>query len=430
MRFSVSVFLGLAVFAAAHPAKPNSDSFEHPKIDIQQKLRRKRGLLLFDSPRQEQHPDFWNNNAETTLREQLNKNYLNKNMAKNVIFFLGDGMGLATQMASRMYKGGEEEQLSFEKFPYSGMSKTYCVNTQVADSACSATAYLSGVKGNYGTIGLSASANQGDCKSQNNTANHVDSIFKLAQDYGMRTGLITNTRITHATPAGVYAHVAERYWENDAKLKREGGDVETCPDVAYQLVHGHVGNRLNVIMGGGWMEFLTENEKDIDGGFGLRTDTNLIKEWKRIHHKKKHAYVETKKELQDLGNDVERLLAIFATDHLPYHVEDEAKLKPTLSEMVEKALDILDSANDDKGYLLFVEGGRIDHGHHYGMAKKALSETIELEKAVEMARRRTSEENTLIVVTADHSHSFTVSGYAVSLNLSQQKHIFYACSEF
>lgn len=202
MRFSVSIFWGLAVFAAAHPTKPHSASFEHPKIEFQQNNRQKRDILSFGAPRQEQHPDFWNNNAEKTLREQLAKNYLNKNMAKNVIYFLGDGMGLSTQMASRMYKGGEEEELSFEKFPYSGMSKTYCVNTQVADSACSATAYLTGVKGNYGTIGLSAAAIQGDCKSQNNTANHVDSIFKLAQDYGMRTGLITNTRITHATPAG------------------------------------------------------------------------------------------------------------------------------------------------------------------------------------------------------------------------------------
>lgn len=229
---------------------------------------------------------------------------------------------------------------------------------------------------------------------------------------------------------GVYAHVAERYWENDAKLKREGGDTETCPDVAYQLVHGHVGKRLNVVMGGGWMEFLTENEKDIDGNFGLRTDTNLIKEWKRIHHNRKHEYVETKKELQDVGNDVERLLAIFATDHLPYYVEEEAKFKPTLTEMVEKALDILESAHDDKGYLLFVEGGRIDHGHHYGMAKKALSETVELEKAVEVARRRTSEDNTLIVVTADHSHSFTVSGYAVSASFCQHKHVSMSVSDF
>lgn len=410
------IFLSFVVLAAAHPAKQHSGSFEHPKLDFTQTSRQKRDLqqLRFSAPSQEQHADYWKNNAEKRLREQLSKNYLNKNMAKNVIFFLGDGMGLSTQMASRMYKGGEEEELSFEKFPYSGMSKTYCVNTQVADSACSATAYLSGVKGNYGTIGLSAGAIQGDCKSQNNSANHVDSIVKLAQDYGMRTGVITNTRITHATPAGAYAHIADRYWENDARVKDEGGSTESCPDIAYQLITGHVGKHLNVVMGGGWMEFLTEKERDIDGSFGLRTDKNLIKEWKRIHRHRKAVYVDTKQGLKDVSNDVERLLGIFATDHLPYHVDEEAKEKPTLSEMVEKALDIFESSNDGKGYLLFVEGGKIDHGHHYGMAKKALDETVELEKAVEMARRRTSEDNTLIVVTADHSHSFTVSGYAVS----------------
>lgn len=370
--------------------------------------------LHFTPPLIERDPDFWINKAENILKQQLNKNRLNKNMARNVIFFLGDGMGISTQMASRMFKGGEELELSFEKFPYSGLSKTYCTNTQVADSACSATSFLCGVKGNYGTIGLSAAVLQDDCKGQNNTVNHVHSIIKDAQDYNMRTGVITNTRITHATPAGIYAHTANRNWENNARAKKEGGSTETCPDIAYQFVHSIVGRRLNVMLGGGRQEFITTSEKDIDGNFGKRTDKNLIHHWQHIHQKQQAEYVETKEQLMNVKNDVRKLLGIFDSNHLPFHLDENASEKPTLSEMVNKALDILESPSDEKGFFLFVEGGKIDHGHHHGLAKKALDETLEFEKAIELARLRTNEEDTLIVVTADHSHSFTVSGYAVS----------------
>lgn len=412
--FTLLSVLCLLVLINAHPT-PQSDDFEHPDLYIKNH-RGKRELpsLHFIAPAIEQDIDYWNNKAQNILKEQLNKNRLNTKVAKNVIFFLGDGMGISTQMASRMFKGGEEVELSFEKFPYSGLSKTYCTNTQVADSACSATSYLGGIKGNYGTIGLSAAVLQGDCMGQNKSLNHVDSIIKYAQDNGMRTGVITNTRITHATPAGTYAHIANRNWENDARVKNDGGDTETCPDIAYQLVHGYVGKRLNLIMGGGRQEFLMENEKDIDGNFGKRTDKNLIKHWMHIHRRKRSKYVETKEELLNLDDGVERLLAIFDSNHLPFNLDENAKDKPSLSEMLNKALDILES-DDDKGFFLFVEGGKIDHAHHFGLAKKALDETIEFEKAVELARSRTSEDDTLIVVTADHSHSFTVSGYAVSL---------------
>lgn len=284
----------------------------------------------------------------------------------------------------------------------------------VADSACSATAYLTGVKGNYGTIGLSAAVLQSDCLGQNDTANHVDSIIKHAQDIGMRTGIITNTRITHATPAGTYAHIANRNWENDARVMLDGGSTSDCPDIAYQMIHSQVGKRLNVIMGGGRQEFLTELEKDIDGIFGKRTDKNLIKEWMHLHRRQHHKYIETREQLLDVDKNVEKLLALFDSNHLPYNLDEVAIEKPKLNEMVDKALDILEAKDDEKGFFLFVEGGKIDHAHHHGLAQKALDETLEFEKAVELARSRTNEDDTLIVVTADHSHSFTVSGYAVS----------------
>lgn len=86
--------------------------------------------------------------------------------------------------------------------------------------------------------------------------------------------------------------------------------------------------------------------------------------------------------------------------------------EPSLLEMTKKSLEILEK--NSEGFVLLVEGGRIDHGHHEGMAKRALSETAEFESTIKYVRKHTNEEDTLIVVTADHSHVFTMGGYAVS----------------
>jgi hypothetical protein len=123
----------LCVITVATANPIGFDDFEHPEIDFSSNFNReKRELpsLHFEPSNLERDPHFWNNKAENTLKNQLNKNRLNKRMAKNVIYFLGDGMGISTLMAARAYKGNEAEELSFEKFPYSGLSKTYCVNTQ------------------------------------------------------------------------------------------------------------------------------------------------------------------------------------------------------------------------------------------------------------------------------------------------------------
>ena len=94
---------------------------------------------------EEENPAFWMDQAKKFVADQVAKTP-NTNKAKNVIFFLGDGLSLSTQALARLQLGGEEKSLSFENFPYVAMSKTYCTDAQVADSACSATAFLSGVK--------------------------------------------------------------------------------------------------------------------------------------------------------------------------------------------------------------------------------------------------------------------------------------------
>ncbi|XP_017856564.1 PREDICTED: alkaline phosphatase [Drosophila arizonae] len=382
--------------------------------------RFKRGYMpemTFASQRVEQYADYWRSIAHQTLEQQLeSKMRPNTQLAKNVMLFLGDGMSIPTITAGRVYLGGEEKQFAFEQFPYVGLSKTYCANMQVADSACTATAYLGGVKANYGTVGVTAAVRLKDCQAQVQPENRVASIAAWAQRQGMATGLITTTSVSHASPAGVYAHAANRDWENDADVKADNADPTICTDIASQLINGDVGRNLNVILGGGRQNFLPEHVKDPSGVFGKRKDgRNLIEEWQRQHTNSAH-YVHTRRQLLELNNQTSRVLGLFAPYHMPYHLDADAADQPTLEEMVQAALAILERQSAGRGYFLFVEGGRIDHGHHNTLALRAIDETAEFDKAVHWARTHSSVDDTLIVVTSDHSHTMSLAGYSSRKN--------------
>lgn len=128
--------------------------------------------------------------------------------------------------------------------------QTYCVDSQVADSACSATAYLTGVKGNIETIGVSGNVGNRDCLASNDPANQAVSSMKWAQLAGKRTGVVTNMRVTHATPAGAYANVANRAWECDRDIYIDPLSNKMCvassSDIARQLIENDTGRNLNV----------------------------------------------------------------------------------------------------------------------------------------------------------------------------------------
>lgn len=131
-----------------------------------------------------------------------------------------------------------------------GVLQTYCVDSQVADSACSATAYLTGVKGNIETIGVSGNVTNRDCLSSNHPVNQAVSSMMWAQKAGKRTGVVSNMRVTHATPAGAYANVAQRDWECDADVFDDKLADPKCvtqsPDIARQLIERETGRNLNV----------------------------------------------------------------------------------------------------------------------------------------------------------------------------------------
>ena len=183
-----------------------------------------------------------------------------------------------------------------------------------------------------------------------------------------------------------------------------------CEDIASQLVHSITGKNLNVILGGGRREFLSENITDEENSIGKRKDErNLIHEWSTTRGTNKVQYVWNRNDLNNVQADTEYLLGLFESNHCRYHL-DAADEDPSLLEMTEAAIKILSKGSD--GYFLFVEGGRIDHAHHDTQAQKALDEAVELSKAVQRARELTSREDTLIIVTSDHAHTMTVSGYS------------------
>ncbi|EDS29320.1 alkaline phosphatase [Culex quinquefasciatus] len=187
MKLSVAalIFTTLAVGALAGPldgAVYSDDDRYHPSFPEEPIKPNARNA------QQEQTIAYWRDNAKRTVESIVNRKQ-NKNVAKNVIMFLGDGMSISTVAMARVYAGGEEKSLSFEEFPYIGMSKTYCVDYQVPDSACTATAYLTGVKGNYETIGVNAKVPSYDCKAELDKSTHTHSIAKWAMDAGKDAGL-------------------------------------------------------------------------------------------------------------------------------------------------------------------------------------------------------------------------------------------------
>ncbi|XP_049873699.1 membrane-bound alkaline phosphatase-like isoform X2 [Pectinophora gossypiella] len=367
-------------------------------------------------PVEEKHGSFWKSKAQDALKAKI-QIHPNKNKAKNGILFIGDGMSLPTIMAARTYGGqlerelGEDNVLHFEKFPISGLARTYCIDAQVPDSACTATSYLTGVKTKYGVIGLDGNVTRGSCHSQLHKGNWAQSIGQWALQQGLDVGLVTTTRVTHASPAGMYAHVSERNWESDADVPEECISLG-CRDIANQLITSDPGRQFKVVMGGGRREFLP-NVSSVVKSTGRRLDnSDLIELWHVDKRDKNvsHQYVTDRVELMKVFNSddlPEYLLGLFNDDHMDYHLK--AQNQPTLEEMVEIAIKML--SRSPKGYFLFVEGGRIDHAHHDSQAYLALDETVEYAKAIKKAESITNEQDTLIVVSADHAHTMTVAGY-------------------
>jgi alkaline phosphatase len=338
--------------------------------------------------------------------------------AKNIIFFLGDGMGPATVTASRIFKVGEDGSLNMDKLERTARIKTYSNDAQTTDSAPSMAAYMTGVKMNNEVISMSSetvatnpskdvNGNLGinNCAAIGNGL-AAQTILELAKAKGKAVGSITTTELTHATPAATFSHICNR----NAQYA-----------IAAQIVPGGagynaaLGDGVDVLMGGGRNHFIPFDAATNKAG---RADgRNLLAELAA----KGYTVAGTKAEMSAAPNNKKFIGLYSSKSHLEYELDrsatppvGEGATQPSLAEMTTKAMDLL--SQNTNGYFLMVEGGRIDHALHATNAKRAIVDTIAFDDAVKAALDKAkltdpTLANTLIVVTADHDHTLAINGY-------------------
>jgi len=334
--------------------------------------------------------------------------------ARNVILFVGDGMSLPTVAAARILDGqrkgrtGEENRLSWEHFPATALSKTYNTDQQTPDSAGTMSAMATGAKTRAGVISIGQTAAFGDCAAA--LAAPLATLWELAAASGLATGVVTTARATHATPAATFSHSANRNWESDAAMPADAL-AAGCVDIARQMIESPFGTGPDVLMGGGRTNFMPAGQVDPEypGQHGRRKDgRDLVAEWQRRHPEGR--YVWNAEQFAAAPADAP-LLGLFEPSHMQYEHDraNDRAGEPSLAAMTRAAITRL--AGDPDGYVLLVEGGRIDHAHHDGNAYRALTDTIALSEAVDVARELTSADDTLVLVTADHAHTLSFVGY-------------------
>ena len=352
-------------------------------------------------------------NQQANTEQQLQQEKVQQ--PKRVVFFLGDGMGITTLTASRIYAVGEDGQLAIDRLPESAFVRTFSEDAQVTDSAPSMGAYMTGVKMKNevismqtGTIAVepdSVGNNQCASNPQNKNKQNTQTLLELAKAKGWGTGVVTTTRITHATPASTYAHICHRDAENDIASQL----VPSSKGDDYQRYNLKLKDGVDVVLGGGKRQFLPK-----DAG-GERTDgRNLITEMQKAGYR---VVLDENQLSQVKLAKNEKLLGLFNHSHLNYDLDRTKKnlAEPSLKQMTLSALDIL--TQNKKGFFLMVEGGRIDHALHDTNAKRALQDTIALNDALEATIQKLKQsdpelKNTLIVITADHDHTLVLNGYA------------------
>jgi len=361
-----------------------------------------------------ENANTWQQQGKQALKQAQALHANAHQKAKNVILFVGDGMGVSTITASRIFAGqqqglkGEGYQLSFEQFPYLALSKTYSANQQTSDSAPTMSAMMTGVKTNSGMLSVNQTVQPKETDAAIVKQGSMTTLLESAEAAGLSTGIVTTTRITHATPAATYAHTSYRDWESDNYLPNN----TAIQDIAAQLINRKASHGLEVVLGGGRRHFLPKAAQDPEykNKHGKREDgRNLISEYQE---KFNAHYVWNKKQFDAVNpKKTKRLLGLFEPSHLHYEADrkKDGAGEPSLADMTSKAIDML--SQNQKGYFLMVEAGRIDHAHHAGNAYRALMDTTMLSKTVAQTVSQVDLKNTLIIVTADHSHTFTMSGY-------------------
>ncbi|HHW15427.1 MAG TPA: alkaline phosphatase [Firmicutes bacterium] len=279
-----------------------------------------------------------------------------KQIAKNVILLIGDGMGAAERQLATYYAG---QKLEMDRMPMAGLMTTESADSLVTDSAAAATAMATGFKTKNGMISVTPDGKP------------VPTVLERAKERGLATGLVATSTITHATPACFASHVASRASE---------------ASIADQYFEEGV----DVLFGGGTDFFLPKAVG------GARTDDrNLIEDFKA------KGYL-VALDAADL-KDINRLpaLGLFSEEGMQPEIDRKATNEPSLAEMTAKAIELL--SQDKDGFFLMVEGSQIDWAGHANDPIYNITDTLAFDAAVAVARRfALRNPDTLVIVAADH----------------------------
>lgn len=266
----------------------------------------------------------------------------------NLVIFIGDGMGV-TQVYSAMTRSGFN--MTFPTFPVTGFSITRSADNYITDSAAGGSALSTGVKTRNGMLGLAPDSTL------------VPNLMEIAKVAGLSTGVVSTSYVTHATPAAFVAHDTLR---------------NNYEDIAKWFLKGTA----DVFIGGGLNHF-TVRKDSADLTVDLR-----------------EAGYEVVYTLDEMNSSASMKLAgLMDKGHMPYI--EEGRDPQFLADATAKAIEIL--SKNTKGFVLMVEGSQIDFACHDNNMSRSVDETLDMDRAVKVAYDyAASNENTLIVVTADH----------------------------
>lgn len=367
-------------------------------------------------PRKET-PEFWRKDGKA-IAKRAQKAPTDRTKARNLILFVGDGMGISTVTAARILatqtagseNGGEEGELSFETFPATAFAKTYNFDLQTPQAAGAMTALLTGLKTRGSSVALDQIPVQGQC--QEAMEHQEPTILEQAKASGMAAGLVTTARITSAVAAAAYAHVSNPNWEVDANLPPLAAQ-QGCEDIARQLVTFNQKGPLDVVFGGGRIAFLPPGAPDpaYPDRKGVRAGTeDLIAAWRGRDESREYVFTGAAMKGIRWKTISGPVMGLFSPDHMSFEAErlGAGKDEPSLSEMTLAAIKGLERNRD--GYVLVVVAAGIGRGHDQGRADLAVADAVELANAVAAAREATKDKDTLIVVTASRGSTLAIGG--------------------
>ena len=292
--------------------------------------------------------------------------------AKNVIFLVSDGMSTGTLTIADLMKQSQYGQKTHwmnlyenpdRKF-HRGLMDMAALDSTVTDSSAASSSWGSGHRINNGAVNMGPGGEK------------YSTILEIFRDAGKATGLVTTTRITHATPAGFGTNAPSRGMEDEI--------AEQYSDRDYDL-----------LMGGGHRHFDPELREDGQDLYGKMAG-------------KGYAIARNKTEMQQADRN-NKLLGIYYDSHLPYTVDHQniPQLRdniPTISEMTSEALERLES--NDNGFILQVEGGRVDHAAHGNCPSGLVFDQIAFDEAVKVVMDYTeNRDDTLVILTTDHGNA-------------------------